>query len=344
MPRSNTSVKGKTGNTGLLTTIGAVDMHIHGAFGIDIMNASPEIFDELSMRLWEHGVSAFCPTTLSTNADSLTSSVTRIGRWIRSGSAPGAIPLGIHLEGPFLNKNLAGAHPARQIRPFDFDELNMLWTASLGTLKIITLAAELIPARDIKKLAKWSKKYGITLSLGHSAATESQARLAFDLGISGVTHAWNAMRFHHRDPGILGAAIGRQGIHIEIIPDGIHVSQSIIRWLCRLHMTKGLICFVSDAAPAAQTQKGWHQLEEACRLRDGTLAGGGALLPNMYRRWLMREAALTGAPPWKLLQSTLKFITTAPLIALNADKRLLNKRLVTWKASQNGIEVKREKY
>src|SRR3954471_14387376 len=144
VPRAKTGVKRKP-----LITPGAIDLHFHGAYGIDLMTADERELDLLSASLWnDAGVAAFCPTTLSSPSRELAAAVHRLGSWIRRGRHPGARPLGIHLEGPFVHAEACGAHPPESLRPLSFEELDELWKASRETLKIITLAPELLVEED----------------------------------------------------------------------------------------------------------------------------------------------------------------------------------------------------
>jgi len=165
-----------------------------------------------------------------------------------------------------------------------------------------------------------------------------------------VTHAWNALPFHHREPGPLGAALGNPDIHVELILDQIHVDPTLIRWTLALHPES--TCFVSDCVPAAATTPGtWHSFgslqirlhEGAGRLKEGHLAGGGLLLDQAYLKWLKSEAAhlkTEGAPAKNLqqtlLKKTLPYLTTAPLKALRIPKNTLQKRRLSWKFSSQG--------
>ena len=112
------------------------------------MTAGAGEMDELSSSLWKKGVAGFCATTLSVARPDLRQSVARIGAWIARGKAPGAIPLGIHLEGPFISPKACGAHPPEAIRKLDFKELADLWDVSRGTLKLLTIAPETLKPAD----------------------------------------------------------------------------------------------------------------------------------------------------------------------------------------------------
>src|SRR5690606_23732449 len=229
-------------HTKRVKSYGAVDLHFHGAFGIDLMTAKPAELDDLSAELWKRGVAAFSATTLSAPPSELETAVSRLGAWIRKNSAPGAKPLGIHLEGPFIHSDAAGAHSPGCIRRATLEELEKLWEVSKKTLQILTLAPETLSAGELDAVIAWAKKRKIRLSIGHTRCTEVEASEAFAKGFTGVTHAWNAMAYHHREPGVLGAALsnasrsrGNRDVSIEVIPDEIHVHSTFIDWTLALH-------------------------------------------------------------------------------------------------------------
>lgn len=329
-------------------SIGAIDIHFHGAFGIDLMSANRTALDFLSEELWKKGVAGFCPTTLSVSPEILRSSVSRLGRWIRESrfrkKSGGAIPLGIHLEGPFIHPQACGAHPPSQVRPFVWKELEDLWEASLGTLKILTLAPELLAPAELRRLPQWCERRKILLSLGHSRASEELARQALEGGFRGITHAWNAMGFHHRSPGVLGAAIGFAGRYLELILDGVHVSPTVVHWTRSLHAPHP-VCFVSDCVPAAGTvpmesrEPGpWVQFgplriryhNGACRLESGDLAGGGKLLTDAFCHWVDQWPHPDSSWPLKLKQAGLEHLNRDPLRVLGIPSLALKSRKVRW--------------
>lgn len=337
MPRPTKRVK----------SFGAIDLHFHGAFGIDLMTAGTADLDSLSAQLEKKGVAGFSATTLSASEDELAAAVSRLGAWIRSDSAPGAKPLGIHLEGPFLNADAAGAHPPGILRKLRMSELEKLWTLSKETLHILTVAPETLDDATRKELCRWAAKRRVRLAIGHTRCTQAEAEVAFADGFSGVTHAWNALSYHHREPGVLGAAFGRKATYVELIPDEIHVHAGIIDWTLALH-PKGTF-FVSDAAPAACTDgSSYHRFgalecrfqDRASRLSDGRLAGGGYLLPESFGQWILAEAARKRVPPEKLVREHLARIHRLPLEAIfmkkSAADRLLGRFPVIWELTPGG--------
>jgi N-acetylglucosamine-6-phosphate deacetylase len=198
--------------------------------------------------------------------------------------------LGVHLEGPFLNPQKRGAHPAEYLLPLTIDNVKRVLGNYAGIVKVITLAPELDPTGEA---IAYLRSLGITVSLGHSQATEAQAQQAFKLGASMVTHAFNAMPgLHHREPGLLGAALVHPAVQCGLIADGQHVSQTMIQLLLRATSTplnkrdrdslsKQGIFLVSDALAPLGLPDGiypWdtRQIEVkngTARLPDGTLSG-----------------------------------------------------------------------
>ncbi len=323
-----------------IKTLGPIDLHFHGAFGIDLMTATPKDLDTLSQALWKKGVAGFCATTLSSPKKELATSVERLGRWIRMNRFPGAKPLGIHLEGPFINPLACGAHPPHTVRKLNWDELDHLWLISQKTLKILTVAPEILSPHQLRQLSRWSQSREIILSLGHSQASEQQASSAFKQGFQGVTHAWNALSFHQRQPGALGAALGNPKTYLELIIDEVHVSPSVIHWTLQLHPSQS-ICFISDCLVAggySSRNPKWHSFgshqihfkEGACRLKNGQLAGGGFVITDVYRRWVKAEALRRHESILKTFKNTVHHLTQVPFRILGLPPGHLADRQVTW--------------
>ncbi len=310
---------------------GAVDLHFHGAFGIDLMAADSPQLDRLSERLFRKGVSAFLPTTISASIPETEAAITRLGRWIRAHHDQGpragrAFPLGIHLEGPFLSKGCCGAHPEKHLIPPSLELLKRWQKLSQQTLAKITIAPETAPWAEIRRILRWAAREEICISIGHSQSDGQLARRTLEAGASSITHAWNAMPFHHRAPGILGEALGRENTFIELIPDSVHVSDTLVAWTLALH-PRG-VCFVSDAVPAAHG-KGWSTFGPlrvqvaagAGRSENGHLAGGGFSLLEMGAGfWKRRIRAGASADP-ESARSLLEAIVVWPLLSLPSARR-----------------------
>ncbi|MCY7276104.1 MAG: N-acetylglucosamine-6-phosphate deacetylase, partial [Phormidesmis sp. CAN_BIN44] len=187
--------------------------------------------------------------------------------------------LGVHLEGPFLNLEKRGAHPAEHLLPLTVEHAKRILGDYASVVKVITLAPELDPTGDA---IAYLRSLGIIVSLGHSQATATQAQQAFSQGASMVTHAFNAMpSLHHREPGLLGAAIVHPGVYCGLIADGQHVSPIMLDLMLKASQYDRGIFLVSDALSPLGLPDGrypWdtRQIEVqhgTARLLDGTLAG-----------------------------------------------------------------------
>jgi N-acetylglucosamine-6-phosphate deacetylase len=196
--------------------------------------------------------------------------------------------LGFHLEGPYINPKRKGAFDPRWLRPPSADEYRELFEASGGAIRQMTLAPELPGAEALIRAVVDS---GATAAMGHTDATYDEARRAIDLGVSHVTHCFNAMRpFAHRDPGVLGAVLESDLVTAELIGDGAHVDYAAARVLVR---AKGIdrVVLVTDGMPLAGTADGEAEWEgERIRVEgrkavrdDGTIVGGVTTLDRMVR-------------------------------------------------------------
>lgn len=263
-------------------SLGGVDLQINGALGL----AFPEVnlenshkIPEISKLLWEQGVDGFLPTIVTTSVGNIQRSLSIFAdASSQQNDKASAQILGVHLEGPFLNYQKRGAHPAEYLLPLTIDNVKRILGDYASIVKVITLAPELDDGEAIEYL----RSLGITISLGHSQATETQAQRAFNTGATMVTHAFNAMpSLHHREPGLLGAAIVHPDVMCGLIADGQHVSPTMIKMLlCASDYEKGIF-LVSDALSPLGLPDGiypWdtRQIEVkngTARLPDGTLSG-----------------------------------------------------------------------
>jgi N-acetylglucosamine-6-phosphate deacetylase len=262
-------------------SLGGVDLQINGALGLafpDLTAGNAHILQKISQFLWNLGVDGFLPTLVTTSVENIQRSLGIIAEVIPSQQA-GAKILGVHLEGPFLNFQKRGAHPAEYLLPLTIDQVKRVLGNYAHVVKVITLAPELDLTGEV---IPYLRSLGITVSLGHSQATESQGQRAFEKGATMVTHAFNAMpALHHREPGLLGAAITYPNVMCGFIADGEHVSPTMLQILLRAsYQEKGLF-LVSDALAPLGLPDGvypWdtRQIEVkkgTARLADGTLSG-----------------------------------------------------------------------
>ena len=265
-------------------SLGGIDLQINGALGLAFPDLESQDFTKLEAIcnfLWQQGIDGFCPTIVTSSIEKIQRSLSILAEFMRYQSEETATAkiLGVHLEGPFLNYEKRGAHPSEHLLELTINNIEKVLGKYLSIIKIITLAPELdLTGETISYL----KSQGIIISLGHSLATESQAQTAFDLGASMVTHAFNAMpSLHHRQPGLLAAAITNHQVFCGLIADGNHVCSTMMQILLKASDYDRGIFLVSDAlAPLGLTDGNypWDNrtitvTEGTARLANGTLAG-----------------------------------------------------------------------
>ncbi len=263
---------------------GFVDIHMHGIAGADIMDGTDEAFETISTELVKHGVTSFLGTTISHEKSNLLKVIDAFGAYMES-PMMGARPLGIHLEGPFLNGKRAGAHSPAYLTQASKELIDPV----SKIIKVITLAPEKVEAPSFIDWIK-NKHSHIRLSMGHSDASYDEAIKAIESGIDSVTHLFNAMRgIHHRDPGVVGAALDTD-VYSEIIADGVHVHNAAIRMAYKCKGDEKLF-LVTDSMCAACMKQGKYMLGEmvvttdgvSAKLEDGTLAGSVLTMDSAVR-------------------------------------------------------------
>jgi N-acetylglucosamine-6-phosphate deacetylase len=260
-------------------SLGGVDLQINGALGLsfpDLNSDNAKQLPAICQFLWEQGVDAFSPTIVTSSIEDLHRSLAILADWQ---SQAGAQILGVHLEGPFLNLEKRGAHPAQHLRPLTLEQVKLVLDRYAPAVKVITLAPELDPTGTI---IPYLRSLGIVVSLGHSLATADQAQHAFTQGATMVTHAFNAMpSLHHREPGLLGAAIADPHVQCGFIADGQHVVPLMLKLLIQASQEEKGLFLVSDALAPLGLSDGtypWDQRlievkQGTARLEDGTLSG-----------------------------------------------------------------------
>jgi N-acetylglucosamine-6-phosphate deacetylase len=254
-------------------SLGGVDLQINGALGLafpDLTTENAHELDHIDNFLWQHGVDGYCPTIVTTSIANIHRALALVG------AHQSTQILGVHLEGPCLNFTKRGAHPAEYLQPLTIETIKQVLGDYASIVKIITLAPELDPTGTV---IPYLRSLGIIVSLGHSQATLAQANQAFDQGATMVTHAFNAMPgLHHRQPGLLGAAIVRDDVQCGFIADGQHVCPTMLKILLEAsHYDRGLF-LVSDALSPLGLPDGDYAWDErhitvtngTARLDDGT--------------------------------------------------------------------------
>jgi len=264
---------------------GLVDLQVNGFGPHDIRDGRPETVEAIGRALLAHGVTAWMPTIVSTDEP------TRLHALDAIADAKLSTILGAHLEGPWLSPLRAGAHePAALTTPSPIAIERSIGRHE-GLVRIVTLAPEIEGGLDaIRTLTR----AGVVASLGHTDATLEQAMAGIDAGARMVTHLFNAMRpLHHRDPGVVTAALIDDRITCGLIADGEHLHPALVGFTLRSR--PGHVAMVSDVVAGAGSR--------TARLPDGTLAGSLVALDEG-----MRVAVEAGAE----LRSALTAATSTP--------------------------------
>ena len=263
-------------------SLGGVDLQINGGLGLafpDLELKDLTKLKQISDFLWQQGIDGFLPTIVTTSVDKIKRSLWVLEQYMATPQANTAQVLGVHLEGPFLNYEKRGAHPAQHLLPLNIENLNRVLGEYSHIVKIITIAPEL---DDSGTAIDYLKKKNITVSLGHSLATAQEAKQAFARGASMVTHAFNAMpSLHHRQPGLLGEAIVNPQVYCGLIADGNHVCPTMLEIVLRSSNYEAGAFIVSDALSPIGLPDGVYPWDEreitvtkgTARLADGTLSG-----------------------------------------------------------------------
>jgi N-acetylglucosamine-6-phosphate deacetylase len=234
------------------------DVHIHGAAGHYIMEATPEALATMGRFLAARGTGTFLATTVSAPVDATLRSLQGLAKLIAQAPVEGvAKPIGIHLEGPFLSHSKRGAHPPDRLLAPDIGVFDRMLEAAEGNVRLITLAPELPGAAD---LAAHAAARGVRVSVGHSDATAAETRRAIAAGATSATHTYNAMRcLDHKDPGILEVVLTTDDLFAELICDGIHNMPELVRLWWRAKGPERAI-LVTDAMSATGMPEGEYQL------------------------------------------------------------------------------------
>ncbi|MEP7112362.1 MAG: amidohydrolase family protein [Ilumatobacteraceae bacterium] len=274
-------------------TAGMVDAQVNGGLGFDLVTADPSGWRDVATNLLHHGVTAFCPTAVTAPIDSLVR-FAEAGNTFATNTLTGQSSCGsahvlrIHLEGPIIAATRAGAHDQTWLA----DDITEIAARLADIATRIPLMITLAPELDGGQAAIATlTAAGAIVSVGHSDATAADVHAAAAAGATWVTHLYNAQRpLHHREPGVVGAALVDPRLTCGLIVDRVHLADDAER--LAFAAATGRIALVSDAVAAAGMPPGNYRIGPVTarlgtsgppRLTDGTLAGSALFLDEAVR-------------------------------------------------------------
>ncbi len=296
---------------------GFVDVHIHGCDGADTCDGTPEAIEKMARFLLSHGVTSFCPTTMTIEREVIEKALLAARTCAGHPIEDGARVVGINMEGPFISREKKGAQRESAILKPDIDLFRHFFELSGGLVRLIDIAPEQPGGyefvREAKKLC--------TVSIAHTTATYDEAIRAFDEGVTHATHLFNAMPgLHHRDPGVVGAVFHDERVRAEIICDGIHIHPAV---LCiAFRQLAGRIMVISDSLRANGMEEGdSYELggqmvtvkNGKATLKDGTIAGS---VSNLHQE--VKNLVGYGVP----FETAVRAATLTPAQAIGLDREI----------------------
>jgi N-acetylglucosamine-6-phosphate deacetylase len=311
---------------------GYVDLHIHGSAGYDVMDDAAEALPAIEQLLARHGVTSYFPTTVTAPMDTTLRALERLAdaieareRKINKGGKIRALPLGIHLEGPFISHARRGVHPPENLLVPTLSAFDQFWQAARGRIRLMTIAPELEGASEV--IAEAARR-GVCVSLGHSDADFEAAERGIAAGARHATHTFNAMRpldhrtLDHRSPGILGAVLTDRRVSADIIADGVHLDPAIVKLFAQAKGPEQTV-LITDATSATGMPDGRYRLgsfevdvRDGKCMADGKLAGSVLTMDRAVRN-LARFAE------WDLPQAVAAASRNPARVARIANKGVL---------------------
>jgi len=310
---------------------GYFDLHIHGSAGYDVMDDTAEALPAIEHLLARHGVTSYFPTTVTAPMDTILRALERLADAIEkrestNGEGKGrALPLGIHLEGPFISHARRGVHPPELLLAPTLTLFERIWQAARGRIRMMTIAPELDGAPEV--IAEAARR-GVCVSLGHSDADFETTERGIAAGARHATHTFNAMRplshnrLDHRSPGILGAVLTDGRVSADIIADGVHLDPSIVKLFAKAKGPEQTV-LITDATSATGMPDGRYRLgsfevdvHDGKCMSNGKLAGSVLTMDRAVRN-LARFAE------WDLPQAVAAATQNPARVAQIANKGVL---------------------
>ena len=263
---------------------GFIDIHTHGAVGVDVNAATKEDLAKIGRFFASNGTTAWLGSVLTDTQEQTEWCLEEFNKYYADPAPDAAELLGTHLEGPFLAYEYKGAMPEHLLQKGNTKLLGRYQDIAKGHVKYITCAPEV---EGVAEMIPAACKMGIHVGIGHSAATYDQAIRAIDNGAENCTHTFNAMRlFHQHEPAIMGAVLERD-VYCEMICDGLHLVPATVRMLMKIKGPEHLIA-ITDSIMAAGLPDGDYKLgvndvvvkDGDAKLKSNGVRAGSTLTQN----------------------------------------------------------------
>lgn len=296
---------------------GFVDIHIHGCDGADTCDGTREAIDTMARFLIQRGVTSFCPTTMTTDRETIEKALLAAKACKEAPVEDGARVVGVNMEGPFISEERKGAQRADAIVAPDIELFRHFYELSGKNVKLIDLAPEQPGGYEFVRQAKEL----CTVSIAHTTAGYDEAKESFQCGVTHATHLFNAMSgLHHRNPGVVGAVLEDERVRGELICDGLHLHPAVLRTAFRVLGDRAVI--VSDSMRANGLPEGeafelGGQMvtvkDGKATLDDGTIAGS---VTNLHQE--IKNLVSFGVP----FEQAVKSATLIPAKAIGLDREI----------------------
>ncbi|PEC84950.1 N-acetylglucosamine-6-phosphate deacetylase [Bacillus cereus] len=266
---------------GKIVIPGMIDVHIHGGYDIDAMDANSDGLVTLGKEMLKEGVTTYFPTTMTQAPEAIEAAL----HAAKEAKEKGAHFEYIHLEGPYVSKKRAGAQPLEHIVPANIEQFKQWQEASGNLIKLVTYAPEEEGALEFEQ---YLAETGVVGTMGHTDAIDEQLK---NRNITHATHLYNQMRgLHHREPGVVGHVLLNPDVMVEVITDGIHIHPDMVKLAYKLKGPKK-VSVITDAMRAKGLEDGLYELggqpvhvkDGSARLEDGTLAGSILKMDQAFR-------------------------------------------------------------
>ncbi|PGM95204.1 N-acetylglucosamine-6-phosphate deacetylase [Bacillus cereus] len=266
---------------GKIVIPGMIDVHIHGGYDIDAMDANSDGLVTLGKEMLKEGVTTYFPTTMTQAPEAIEAALSAA----KEAKDKGAHFEYIHLEGPYVSKKRAGAQPLEHIVPASIEQFKQWQEASGNLIKLVTYAPEEEGALEFEQ---YLAETGVVGTMGHTDAIDEQLK---NRKITHATHLYNQMRgLHHREPGVVGHVLLNPDVMVEVITDGIHIHPDMVKLAYKLKGPKK-VSVITDAMRAKGLEEGLYELggqpvhvkDGSARLEDGTLAGSILKMDQAFR-------------------------------------------------------------